>query len=93
MKKLTKNQKARLSLAPCETFYNLDGFIYQAVLPSEVNDLICMSKEVFELHADDTESLVEADINQQAIYGIEVGFLEDIYKEQLFKTINKNLGL
>lgn len=93
MKKLTLNQKAKLNLILSETYYDLDGFIYQEVAPNEVTDLICMDKEVFELHEDGTESSVETDVNQQSIYGIEVGFLEDIEKEQLFGTINKNLGL
>ena len=59
MNKLTNTQKKNLNLASCETYYDMDGFIYQQVLLSEVPDLTNMSKEVYELHDDNSESLVE----------------------------------
>jgi len=72
----------------------MDGFIYQQVSPSAVSDLMNMSKEVYELHDDNTESLVENGIvNESSTYGIEVGFLDDLEAKAMFLGINKGLGL
>lgn len=72
----------------------MDGFIYQQVSPSAVSDLMNMSKEVYELHDDNTESLVENGIvNESSTYGIEVGFLDDLESKAMFLGINKGLGL
>ncbi len=78
MKKLTNVKK--LGLAPCETYYNLDGFIFQEVKHTEVLDLMNMNKEVFRLQDDESESLVQYsdNIKDTDTYGIEVGFLEDL---------------
>ena len=94
MNKLTNTQKKNLNLASCETYYEMDGFIYQQVLSSEVSDLMNMSKEVYELHEDNSESLVENGIvNESSTYGIEVGFLDDLEAKAMFLVINKGLGL
>ena len=94
MNKLTKTQKRNLNLPSCETYYNMDGFIYQQVSPSAVSDLMNMSKEVYELHDDNSESLVENGIvNESSTYGIEVGFLDDLEAKAMFLGINKGLGL
>ena len=94
MNKLTKTQKRNLNLPSCETYYNMDGFIYQQVSPSAVSDLMNMSKEVYELHDDNSESLVENGIvNESSTYGIEVGFLDDLESKAMFLGINKGLGL
>lgn len=94
MNKLTKTQKKNLNLASCETYYDMDGFIYQQVLSLEVPDLMNMSKEVYELHEDNSESLVENGIvNESSTYGIEVGFLDDLESNAMFLGINKGLGL
>jgi hypothetical protein len=71
----------------------MDGFIYQQVLSSEVSDLTNMSKEVYELHDDNTESLVDGIVNESSTYGIEVGFLDDLEAKAMFLGINKGLGL
>jgi hypothetical protein len=72
----------------------MDGFIYQQVSPSAVSDLMNMSKEVYELHDDNSESLVENGIvNESSTYGIEVGFLDDLEAKAMFLGINKGLGL
>jgi hypothetical protein len=72
----------------------MDGFIYQQVSPSAVSDLMNMSKEVYELHDDNSESLVENGIvNESSTYGIEVGFLDDLESKAMFLGINKGLGL
>jgi hypothetical protein len=72
----------------------MDGFIYQQVSPSAVPDLTNMSKEVYELHEDNSESLVENGIvNESSTYGIEVGFLDDLEAKAMFLGINKGLGL
>jgi hypothetical protein len=72
----------------------MDGFIYQQVLSLEVPDLMNMSKEVYELHEDNSESLVENGIvNESSTYGIEVGFLDDLESKAMFLGINKGLGL
>ena len=53
-----------------------------------------MSKEVYELHEDNSESLVENSIvNESSTYGIEVGFLDDLESKAMFLGINKGLGL
>ena len=53
-----------------------------------------MSKEVYELHDDNTESLVENGIvNESSTYGIEVGFLDELEAKAMFLGINKGLGL
>ena len=93
MNKLTNVKK--LGLMPCETYYNLDGFIFQEVKHTEVIDLISMDKEVFRLHDDESESLVQHNdnIKDTDIYGIEVGFLEDLERSAIFNQININLGL
>ena len=93
MKKLTNVKK--LGLAPCETYYNLDGFIFQEVKHTEVLDLMNMNKEVFRLHDDESESLVQYsdNIKDTDTYGIEVGFLEDLESSVMFNQININLGL
>jgi hypothetical protein len=94
MNKLTNTQKKNLNLASCETYYDMDGFIYQQVLSLEVPDLMNMSKEVYELHEDNSESLVENGIvNESSTYGIEVGFLDDLESKVMFLGINKGLGL
>ena len=93
MNKLTKTQKRNLNLPSCETYYDMDGFIYQQVLSSEVPDLMNMSKEVYELHEDNTESLVDGIVNESSTYGIEVGFLDDLESKAMFLGINKGLGL
>ena len=93
MNKLTKTQKRNLNLPSCETYYDMDGFIYQQVLSSEVSDLMNMSKEVYELHDDNTESLVDGIVNESSTYGIEVGFLDDLEAKAMFLGINKGLGL
>lgn len=93
MNKLTKTQKRNLNLPSCETYYDMDGFIYQQVLSSEVSDLTNMSKEVYELHDDNTESLVDGIVNESSTYGIEVGFLDDLEAKAMFLGINKGLGL
>jgi len=94
MNKLTNTQKKNLNLASCETYYDMDGFIYQQVLSSEVPDLTNMSKEVYELHEDNSESLVENGIvNESSTYGIEVGFLDDLESKAMFLGINKGLRL
>ena len=77
----------------CETYYDMDGFIYQQVLSSEVSDLMNMSKEVYELHDDNTESLVDGIVNESSNYGIEVGFLDDLESKAMFLGINKGLGI
>jgi hypothetical protein len=72
----------------------MDGFIYQQVLSLEVPDLMNMSKEVYELHEDNSERLVENGIvNESSTYGIEVGFLDDLESKAMFLGINKGLGL
>ena len=71
----------------------MDGFIYQQVLSSEVSDLMNMSKEVYELHDDNTESLVDGIVNESSTYGIEVGFLDDLEAKAMFIGINNGLGL
>jgi hypothetical protein len=71
----------------------MDGFIYQQVLSSEVSDLMNMSKEVYELHDDNTESLVDGIVNESSTYGIEVGFLDELEAKAMFLGINKGLGL
>ena len=52
-----------------------------------------MSKEVYELHDDNTESLVDGIVNESSTYGIEVGFLDDLEAKAMFLGINKGLGL
>ena len=53
-----------------------------------------MSKEVYELHDDNSESLVENGIvNESSTYGIEVGFLDDLEAKAMFLGINKGLGI
>jgi len=94
MNKLTKTQKRNLNLPFCETYFDMDGFIYQQVSPSAVSDLMNMSKEVYELHDDNTESLVQNGIvNESSTYGVEVGFLDDLEAKAMFLGINKGLGL
>jgi hypothetical protein len=97
MKKLTNKQKERLQLPAGETYYNLDGFIYQHVDSVDVYDLACMDKEVFQLFDDDTERLVELneviDIDGWEVYGIEVGFLDELERASTFRQINHNLGI
>jgi hypothetical protein len=93
MNKLTNTQKRNLNLPSCETYYDMDGFIYQQVSPSEVSDLMNMSKEVYELHDDNTESLVDGIMNESSTYGIEVGFLDKLEAMAMFLGINKGLGL
>jgi len=95
MNKLTLKQKATLGLVLSETYYSLDGFIFMGVDISEVKDLIAMDKEVYILHDDGTESLVdEKDILSDGfIYAIEVGSVEELSYNELMISINKNLGL
>lgn len=93
MKKLT-NPKA-YGLPNCETYYSLDGFVFQEVKHSEVIDLINMGKSVYELFDDNSESLIDfnSEINKNSVYGIEVGDESDLFSEKMFSKINKNLGL
>lgn len=97
MKKLSKAivQKYSKYLSTGETYWNLEGFVYQDVKPSEVMDLIAMDKEVFELFEDETESLVKLGdtINENSVYGISMNFVEHYDNLYLFKTINTNLGI
>lgn len=96
MKKLSKAtvQKYSKYMSTGETYWNLDGFIFQEVKPSEVMDLIAMDKEVYQLFEDDTESLVQPSdtIREDSVYGISMDFLEQYEKLHLFETININLG-
>lgn len=91
---LTEDQKQKYNLPLCNIYYDMDGFVYQQINPSEVSDLIAMGKEVYELYDDDTESLVSDEfIDLRNRYGIEVGHLSDLAKKALFNDINQGLGL
>lgn len=94
MNKLTENQKKKYNLPSCEIYYDMDGFVYQRVLPSEVSDLLAMGKEVYQLYDDDSESLVvDCVANPYGTFGIEVGFLEELGSKAMFDSINQGLGL
>ena len=97
MNKLSKAtvQKYSKYLSTEETYWNLDGFIYQEVKPSEVMDLMAMDKEVYELFDDNTESLVQPGdtIREDSVYGISMNFLEHYKSLRLFEKININLGI
>lgn len=71
----------------------MDGFIYQQVSPSDVSDLMNMSKDVYELHDDNTESLVDGIVNESSTYGIEVGFLDELWAKAVLIGVNNGLGL
>lgn len=102
--KLTKKQIESCKLVPDNNYViTSDGFIWEIVQREEALDLFCMSKEVYHLHDDETESLcTERDFeSDEFTYGIEIGYYDDIveefdqvkYTNDLFKTINKTLGL
>jgi hypothetical protein len=103
-KKLSRRQIQRAKLVEDLNYVmTSDGFVWEIVSRNEALDLFCMSKDIYHLHDDETESLcTERDFeSDEFTYGIEIGFYDDLiaahreadYVNNLFKKINDHLGL